>query len=765
MEKGLFSKKLFPDKKRIDEIILRNPSPFILQTTTKSNIPEVFVGRTDEIKVIVETIKRVVDNESCIALYIEGAGGSGKSTLYAHVFRAIKQKKYHLIDLYEDYKLDTVFLDAPEDTEYCNILYIYSEVMQNLGKSSFFDELAFYTLKRVLEIIETKYHVENPIKNVINIENYIELSDNSEKYKECIDIVKKYYKFLKTKEDFIFNWQFLEMLWLVLNPDFDISISAVNQLSGIEIGKGKLIKNKTDASKIFNIVTNLIGWLYGSKRVGIVVGIDNLESLLGSEKDEKFINFANMLLDFRNKVTRTLLVIIGTSSTWMEFISFLKSSDYYNQFQGLFSSNNISLKFLELVQIKQIIKKHLTRLYNENSISLPVEYSLYPFSPEAIEYLYRISAKNIRNLKIYLNDYWEEFHNRNEVEYISDAFKIMLKFKKDIVLDEYEIDILYNKLWSNKIKTAGKRSSLVENALQKAFTILRTDPSYNIYGIENNPQIRIKDNSKYRTIRPDVVITLASKYNIGEMKKIEFQVKIYEEKSSVLTSHIKTSKKLLEQKKIDFVYFVTTSDFSKTLISELTEKYPERVGGVYPLTKSQQAYLSLLVFYEEIFSRKLNPSYVKLLLKSSLGIDIGEFFENVKRLPKISITPKFQPTLETFKEPPKIEKPYDKQPIKVPEIISPDKNVVKVISEEKIKKQYPNAIEDILLFMYRRTGRYEWQSTFNYLKGKLTNFRDEEVKEGFNWLKKESNYIDNISSASIKLNENGINLLRRLNKI
>ena len=764
MEKGLFPKKLFPDKIRIDEIILRNPSPFILQTTTKSNIPEVFVGRRDEIKVIVETIKRVVDNESCVALYIEGAGGSGKSTLYAHVFRAIKQKKYRLIDLYEDYKLDTVFLDAPEDPEYCNILYIYSEVMQNLGKSSFFDELAFYTLKRVLEIIDSKYHVENPIKNVINIESYIELSDNIEKHKECIDIVKKYYRVLKTKEDFIFDWQFLEKLWLVLNPDFDISISAINQLSGTEIGKGKLIKNKTDASKIFNNVTNLIGWLYGSKRVGIVIGIDNIESLLGTEKEEKFINFINMLLDFRNKVTRTLLVIIGTSSTWMEFISFLKNSDYYNQFQGLFSSNNISLKFLELVQIKQIIKKHLRRLYNENSISLPVEYSLYPFSPEAIEYLYRISAKNIRNLKIYLNDYWEEFHNKSEVEYISDAFKIMHKFKKDIVLDEYEIDILHSKLWSDKIKTVGKRSSLVENALQKAFTILRTDPIYNIYGIENNPQIRIKDNSKYKTIRPDVVITLASKINIGEMKKIEFQVKIYEEKSSVLTSHIKTSKKLLEQKKIDFVYFVTTSDFSKTLISELTEKYPNRVGGVYPLTKSQQAYLSLLVFYEDIFGRKLNPSYVKLLLKSSLGIDIGEFFENIKRLPKISITPKFHPTLETF-EPPKIEKSLSKPPVMVPEIIPTEESVAKVNPEQKVKKIYPNAIEDILLFIYRRTGRFKWQSTFNYLKGKLTNFRDEEVKEGFRWLKKESDYIENISSASIKLNENGISLLKSLNKI
>jgi hypothetical protein len=248
------------------------------------------------------------------------------------------------------------------------------------------------------------------------------------------------------------------------------------------------------------------------------------------------------------------------------------------------------------------------------------------------------------------------------------------------------------------------------------------------------------------------------------MKKIEFQVKIYEEKSSVLTGHIETSKKLLEQKKIDFVHFVTTSDFSKTLISELTEKYPKRVGGVYPLTKSQQAYLSLLVFYEEIFGRKLNPSYVKLLLKCSLGIDIGEFFDSIKTLPKISITPKLQPTLETF-EPPKIEESSGQPSVIVPEIIPPEESVSRVIPKQKVKKIYPNAIEDILLFMYRRTGRFSQQSTFNYLKGKLTNFRDEEVKEGFRWLQKENEFTENISTASIKLNENAISLLKSLNKI
>ncbi|MFX1503910.1 MAG: hypothetical protein ACFFDH_23310 [Promethearchaeota archaeon] len=763
MDQGPFSKKVFPDKHRIDEIILRNPSPFILQTTTKSNIPEIFVGRIDEIKVIVETIKSVVENESCLALYIEGAGGSGKSTLYGHVFRAIKQKKYQLIDLYEDYKLDAVFMDSPEDPEYCNMLYVYNEIIQNLGKTSFFDELSFLTVKKILEIIELKYGGKNPLKDIKNLDNYVSLTDKSGRFETIINVIKSYYKILITKEDFDFEWQFLEKLLSVLNPDFDISIKAINELSAIDYGVDKFIKNKTDASKIFNIITNLVAWLYGNKKVGIVVGIDNIESLLGSKKEEKFINFANMLLDFRNKITRTLLIVIGTSSTWMEFLSFLKSSDYYNQFQGLFTSNNISLRFLELAQVKQIIKKHLNRLYNEYSVSLPVEYSLYPFSPDAIEYLYRISAKNIRNVKIFLNDYWEAFQKIGKVEYISDAFKIMKKFKKDIVLDDYEIEILYNELWSEKIKTSGIRSSLVEDALQRAFNILRTDPDYSIYSIENNPQIKIKDNYRYKTVRPDILVTLASKYKIGEMKKIEFQVKIYEEKSSVLRSHIETSKRLLEQKKIDFVYFVTTSDFSKTLISELKETYPERIGGVYPLTKSQQAYLSLLVLYEKIFDQKLSPSYVKILLKNSLGIDIGEFFEFIGKMPKISITPIIQPTLEKFT--PKIEESASIELKEIPFPEHPTKEIIVKEGQEKKEKVYPTVIEDILLFMHRRTGRYKWQTTFNYLKGKILNYRDEEVKEGFNWLKNQSNYIDSVSSSSIKLNDNGIKLLESVNKI
>ena len=87
------------------------------------------------------------------------------------------------------------------------------------------------------------------------------------------------------------------------------------------------------------------------------------------------------------------------------------------------------------------------------------------------------------------------------------------------------------------------------------------------------------------------------------------------------------------------------------------------------------------------------------------------------------------------------------------------------MNQQQSKKAYPEVIEDILLFMYRRTGRYEKQTTYNYLKGKITSFRDEEVKNGFNWLKKQQNYVDEISDVSIKINEKGIHLLRNLNKI
>jgi len=636
--------------------------------------------------------------------------------------------------------------------------------MQNLGKSSFFDELSFLTFKKLLEIIENKYSGENPIRHVNSVEEYFNLENSAEIYEKCMNNIKTNYRSLKIRENFNFEWKFLEKLWLVLNPNFDISMKAVNELDGSDWGEGKFIRNKTDASKVFKTITELIGWLYGKKKVGIVVGIDNIESLLGSKKIDKFTNFINMLLDFRNKMSRICLVIIGTTSTWMEFISFLKNSDYYNQFLGLFSSKNISLKFLELVQIKQIVKKHLDRLYSDYSICLPVEFSLYPFSSESIEYLYRIAGKNIRNLKIYLNEYWEDFQKNKKIEFISDAFKIMKKFKKDIILDDYEIDLLYKKLWSEKIKTSGKRSNLVERALQNAFEILKSDPIYNIYNVENNPQIKIKVNSKIRKVKPDIVVSLASKFNIGNMKKIEFQVKIYEKNNSVLRSHVETSKRLLEQKKIDYVYFVTTADFSKTLISELIEKYPERIGGVSPLTKSQQAYLALMIFYEEIFNKKLTPSLVRILLKNSLGIEIGEFFKKIKELPKISITPMIQPTLQTFSASTSEKEKIEEQFIKIDEIKTLETNIISK-KVERDEESYPPAISDILLFMYNREGRYKWQTTFTYIKGKITNYRDEEVKEAFNWLKNNCYYVDKISDKSIKLNQNGINFLKKLNRI
>ena len=757
------SEETFPDKDKINNIILENNSPFILQTTTKRHIPEIFVGRKMELKAITDAIQNAIDNKSCIAMYIEGAGGSGKSTLYAHVFRAIKQKKYEGINLDNKiYKLDAAFIDAPEDPGYCNILHIYNQIIQDLGKTSFFDELSFYTLKRILNIIEIKYKKNNPLKNIDNHEQYYQLKDEK-LYEESIDLVKQYYKLLTIQKELSFDWHFLDKLFEVLNPDFEKSQEAIDELRGDEVGEDRFIKNKTDAANVFNIITDLIGWLYKDKKVGIVIGIDNIESLLGANKEAKFINFFNMLLDFRNKISRTLLVVIGTFSTWNKFISYLQNSDYYNQFLGLFTSNNISLEYLELAQINQMIKKHLELLFNKYSLTLSIEYSLYPYSSEAIEYLYIISGKNIRNLQKYLNDLWDEFHEKKEVIYISDAFEIMRRFKDNVILNEYEVNILYNKLWSPEIKTPGKRSTLVEEGLEKAFKSLKYE-SHQIYRVENNPKITIKENGKNKIVRPDILLTLSSKLKISELKRIEFQVKIYEESSSIPKKHIQTSHKLLEQKKIDYVYFVTTTQFTKTLIRELKTKFPDRIGGINTLSKREQAYLSLLTFYEDIFKNEITPSRSKTLLKESLGIDIGEFFQEIKELPQISVKVPITPPLDRFSQ----------KTIQTKETISnrEKKAITPKIEKEKekeieikVQKKYPNVIEDILLFMYNRTGRYKHQTTQNYLKGKIANYRDEEVKEGFKWLKEKEEFVDDISTVSIKLNNEGITLLKNLNKI
>jgi small GTP-binding protein len=84
---------------------------------------------------------------------------------------------------------------------------------------------------------------------------------------------------------------------------------------------------------------------------------------------------------------------------------------------------------------------------------------------------------------------------------------------------------------------------------------------------------------------------------------------------------------------------------------------------------------------------------------------------------------------------------------------------------EVIKKEYPIAIEEILLFMYNRQGRYKGQTTHTYLEGKITKYPEEAVKKGFDWLKSNKKYADEISKCSIKINKDGINLLKNLNRI
>lgn len=85
--------------------------------------------------------------------------------------------------------------------------------------------------------------------------------------------------------------------------------------------------------------------------------------------------------------------------------------------------------------------------------------------------------------------------------------------------------------------------------------------------------------------------------------------------------------------------------------------------------------------------------------------------------------------------------------------------------KEEKEKEYPIVIEEILLFMYNRQGRYKGQTTYTYLESKITNYPEEEVKKGFYWLKFNKKYADEISTFSIKINKDGVNLLKNLNRI
>ncbi|MHA1252817.1 MAG: hypothetical protein ACTSRP_22715 [Candidatus Helarchaeota archaeon] len=110
---------------------------------------------------------------------------------------------------------------------------------------------------------------------------------------------------------------------------------------------------------------------------------------------------------------------------------------------------------------------------------------------------------------------------------------------------------------------------------------------------------------------------------------------MYDEKSPVKLNEASTSIDLLQNFKLDYLYFLTTSPLDLRLKQRLKE-FGQRVGGFNPLNKEQIAYLTLILpdRFEQIFKRGKTLDDYQYLFQKIFNFSFDFFLGYMRLIPK-----------------------------------------------------------------------------------------------------------------------------------
>jgi len=263
----------------------------------------------------------------------------------------------------------------------------------------------------------------------------------------------------------------------------------------------------------------------------------------------------------------------------------------------------------------------------------------------------------------------------------------------------------------------------VEKGLEYAWKCLLYENPPTITRVENNCTIKTSSGNR----RPDIYIEILGNLGAEYRRNIEFQVKAYDQNSTVAVKYIKSSLELFKEQFTDFIYFIIMGKGlepdAEAKVKNLELTYPNRIRRPI-LTEDQKNRLYLLALFEEITGKNLygqlseNLQIAKDLLSFIIGQPIENFLAEIKRLafrkPIIEVELISAPVVE----PPAIPSPQtnitffgDESDI---EVAPKDEFISQVKWLEKYPDLKPYRFEASALCGYlknRETGKYKFKFT------------------------------------------------------
>nr|WP_147664662.1 hypothetical protein [Candidatus Prometheoarchaeum syntrophicum]QEE17777.1 hypothetical protein DSAG12_03615 [Candidatus Prometheoarchaeum syntrophicum] len=656
------------------------PSPPIRSDFFNSQ-PDFIFGRDYEISEILKIIRRSAINPDPNLIEITGKQGIGKTTLTCWIFKMLEKSN-------EINKYPMIFLDTISHAEDFGVKALYKQIIVGMQKENLLNNLIFSSISQFFAVLKKVggSHFNNLQKRFSHndIAMFISNSENIKiKYEKdpktidfCCEVLESEFLFIQ-KLNF-FNFQFMYTLWNSISPTH--GLSADPALKGSGSFQNYHIESNNDALTALKDIIGLYRWINNNDACLVIV-IDHMEACINYEKKKNFHSLFSLLLSMR-QLENITIILSGTLDGFDAMTQILEgdSIKQIDNWASLFQLDSLSNE-----NVVDIIQRYLSNYWRSSNYLPTNELMLYPFCKKSISYLYDATQKDLREV---LKDFYikiETYRISQRVQPILtyfDAFKHLRK-RQDVVLTELEQRNLTDMLFDPKIQDKN-RSTFVEMGIYEFFLILMNSKKYSyISDVKHEPPIG-KHGEK-----PDIFVEFFGGDILKSTKKIAFEVKIFRVSNEIPKKDIKKTHVLLQDKKVDYVWWITNKPLSIEKYS-LPENLKQHLGNTKALTRSELAYACYTVYFKDLHGYVPSLEEVETIF-SKMGLNLEELYKVVDDIEPLSI----RSTLEIpVKKPQEILDKWEK------EIKSKETNKVPITTTKisnKIVEKTREELESILL--------------------------------------------------------------------
>jgi len=726
---------------RLNNIIFESYlNPFGIAAYNPNEKVSDFVGRRDELRIMKEQIQTVVNYQISRSVRLEGPAGVGKSTLFNFLKESIEEERQSN-DPQTDYILRdcdilSTYFQIPDKIsefsdiwkkmleglrpgfeaeigidvslpEYIAFQFIYSFFINDreaLAKIIWSEEnhprrLDQVELKDIIEPIFSKGRLA-----VRQIQDYYNMKRREIREQHKVEIRGNLYE-LKRMD----NSKILDLFRVINEDDSEDFLSLILQCNK------NLFPTNDDLIEYFNDLMRYYTCITGKQPI-LLIGIDEAVKADPQNRENYYTKLANLFVKLRNTLNNILFVFISTTEDWAQFENFL------NQYSDLQSQlgeyiYKIVLRQLTVEEMIQVFQNRVNRFWENYPSDRALVIRYYPFTDNLFEYVYRFNLRDLRKSIHFLKDMWIQFKTTRFIPKLDTIFDCLREVRKfsgqpfnPNTLKRFEWDIIFKSFNDrSRFRTNAERSSSVEKGLEYAWRCLLTEYPPTVTNVQNNCTIATSSGNR----RPDIYLEILGNLGAEYRRNLEFQVKIYDDNSSISLRKIESSLELFEKSYTDLLYFIITGrglkSNAESKVRELESKYPNRIRRPI-LNNDQKNRLYLLALYQEITNTILGSNsqediiIAKDLLKFIIGQPIESFLLEVKRLPYRQVetgqvgTPKPTPTPTPTPAP---------TPTPTPTPTSP--NWLKYYSEFNIFK---NEVRALCLYLkHRESGTYRFKFT------------------------------------------------------